>query len=126
FRRVLFRSHSGKTVIQHIYDSRADGYEKVLTLRPRWQELAGCVPSALHERVDELLREQERSAEEWRDQLRTYFFRASGVPDAAGRPLFRARWPRSRRLDVDRKHRAAGDLAVGSTDPNLLRSRTPQ
>ena len=67
------RLHSGKTVIQHIYDSRADAYEQVLTLRPRWQELDGRVPSALHERVEELLREQERSAEEWRDQLRTYF-----------------------------------------------------
>ncbi|MGO1600018.1 MAG: alpha-glucuronidase [Brachybacterium sp.] len=82
------RLHSGKTVIQHIYDSRADAYEQVLTLRPRWQELAGRVPSALHERVEELLREQERSAEEWRDQLRTYFYRASGIPDASGRPIY--------------------------------------
>src|SRR5690625_1782920 len=82
------RLHSGKTVIQHIYDSRADAYEQVLTLRRRWQELAGRVPSALHQRVEELLREQERSAEEWRDQLRTYFHRASGIPDASGRPIY--------------------------------------
>src|SRR5699024_5954085 len=116
------RLHSGKTVIQHIYDSRADGYEKVLTLRPRWQELAGCVPSALHERVDELLRAQERSAEEWRDQLRTYFFRAPGVPAAAGRPSIWARWPRARRFDVHRVHSAAGALAAGGTDPELLPS----
>jgi alpha-glucuronidase len=81
------RLHSGKTVIQHIYDSRADGYEQVLTLRPRWQQLEGLVPEALHERVTTLLREQERSAEEWRDQLRTYFFRASGIPDESGRPI---------------------------------------
>src|SRR5699024_4551325 len=82
------RLPSGKPVTQHSSDSPAAGSERVRTPRPRWQELAGCVPSALHERVDELLREQERSAEEWRDQLRTYFFRASGVPDAAGRPIF--------------------------------------
>ena len=82
------RLHSGKTVIQHIYDSRADAYEQVLTLRPRWQELAGRVPSALHERVEQLLREQERSAEEWRDQLRTYFHRASGIPDESARPIY--------------------------------------
>jgi len=81
------RLHSGKTVIQHIYDSRADGYEQVLQLRPRWQELDGLVPEALHERVTKLLREQERSAEEWRDQLRTYFYRASGIPDESGRPI---------------------------------------
>ena len=60
----------------------------MLTLRRRWQELAGRVPSALHQRVEELLREQERSAEEWRDQLRTYFHRASGIPDASGRPIY--------------------------------------
>lgn len=82
------RLHSGKTVIQHLYDSRADGYERVLTLRPRWQELDGKVPPALHERVTTLLCEQERSAEEWRDQLRTYFFRASGIPDATGRAIY--------------------------------------
>jgi len=82
------RLHSGKTVIQHIYDSRADGYEQVLSLRPRWEELAGKVPPALHARVTTLLQEQERSAEEWRDQLRTYFFRASGIPDETGRPIY--------------------------------------
>ena len=82
------RLRSGKTVIQHIYDSRADGYEQVLTLRPRWQQLAGLVPERLHQRVSSLLEEQERSAEEWRDQLRTYFFRASGIPDGTGRPIF--------------------------------------
>src|SRR5699024_10040895 len=81
------RLHSGKTVIQHIYDSRADGYEQVLQLRPRWQELDGLVPEALHERVTKLLREQERSAEEWRDQLRTYFYRASGIPDESRRRI---------------------------------------
>ena len=82
------RLHSGKTVIQHIYDSRADAFEQVLTLRPRWQQLEGRVPAALHARVTQLLREQERSAEEWRDQLRTYFFRASGISDASGRPIY--------------------------------------
>ena len=81
------RLHSGKSVIQHIYDSRADGCERVLTLRPRWQQLEGRVPADLHARVTQLLREQERSAQEWRDQLRSYFFRASGIPDENGRPI---------------------------------------
>src|SRR5699024_8918577 len=88
FHRVPYthRLHSGKTAIQHIYDSRADGYEQVLQLRPRWQELDGLVPAPLHERVTKLLREQARPAEEWRDPLRTYFYRASGTPDEPGRP----------------------------------------
>ena len=40
------RLHSGKTVIQHIYDSRADGYERVLALRPRWEQLDGRVSAS--------------------------------------------------------------------------------
>lgn len=80
--------HSGKTVIQHIYDSRADGYDRVLRLRPLWSTLEGRVPQPLHDRVTALLQEQERSAKEWRDQLRTYFFRASGIPDTTGRPIY--------------------------------------
>ncbi|MEE1650201.1 alpha-glucuronidase [Brachybacterium sp. J144] len=82
------RLHSGKTVIQHIYDSRADGYERVLELRPRWLQLAGRVPEALHARVTSLLEEQERSAQEWRDQLRSYFHRASGIADETGRRIY--------------------------------------
>ncbi|MGP9537316.1 alpha-glucuronidase [Brachybacterium sp. AOP43-C2-M15] len=81
------RLHSGKTVIQHIYDSRAEGCERVAELRPRWRQIADRVPAALHDRVDALLVEQERSAEEWRDQLRSYFFRASGIADENGRPI---------------------------------------
>lgn len=80
--------HSGKSVIQHIYDSRADGYERVLELRPLWSSLEGRVPGPFHERVTALLVEQERSALEWRDQLRTYFFRASGIADESGRPIY--------------------------------------
>ena len=38
-------------------------------------------------RVRERLAEQLRSAREWRDQVNTYFFRKSGVPDARGRTI---------------------------------------
>jgi alpha-glucuronidase len=34
-----------------------------------------------------VLTEQLRSAREWRDQVNTYFFRKSGVPDARGRKI---------------------------------------
>ncbi|MEE3921135.1 hypothetical protein V2I01_31920 [Micromonospora sp. BRA006-A] len=42
---------------------------------------------AVHDRVAERLDEQFRSAVEWRDQINTYFFRKSGVPDAHGRRI---------------------------------------
>ncbi|MFG1703013.1 alpha-glucuronidase [Nonomuraea sp. M3C6] len=79
--------HDGTTVIQHIYDTHFAGVEEVAEARLSWEKLAGAVDPALHDRVRELLDEQLRCAEEWRDQVNTYFFRKSGVPDARGRRI---------------------------------------
>jgi alpha-glucuronidase len=80
--------HSGSTVIQHIYDTHFAGAEEAAEMRRRWLDVAGAVPDDLFTRVAELLDEQVRSAEEWRDQINTYFFRKSGVPDSAGRRIY--------------------------------------
>lgn len=80
--------HSGSTVIQHVYDTHADGYDEVVRMAAAWASLDGRVPEAVFERVTERLAEQERSAREWRDQLRSAFFRRSGVPDATGRTIY--------------------------------------
>ncbi|MEO3872136.1 alpha-glucuronidase [Nonomuraea sp. B12E4] len=79
--------HDGSTVIQHIYDTHFAGAEEAAAYGRLWEEAAGSVEPALHARVRELLGEQLRSAEEWRDQVNTYFFRKSGVPDARGRRI---------------------------------------
>ncbi|WBB80586.1 alpha-glucuronidase [Micromonospora sp. WMMD882] len=79
--------HSGVTVIQHIYDTHFAGVTEVETMRERWRRLAGLVDDALHARVSERLDEQLRNAVEWRDQINTYFYRKSGVPDAHGRTI---------------------------------------
>lgn len=81
--------HSGTTVVQHIYDTHFAGAEQAAAMRARWAELDGSktVGAALHARVSELLDEQVRSAEEWRDQVNAYFLRKSGVPDAHGRRI---------------------------------------
>ncbi|MFI6761082.1 alpha-glucuronidase [Micromonospora sp. NPDC050417] len=78
---------SGSTVIQHIYDTHFAGAEQVVQTRRRWERVAGLVDPAVHARVTERLDEQVRSAQEWRDQVNTYFFRKSGVPDAHGRRI---------------------------------------
>ncbi|MEV4220690.1 alpha-glucuronidase [Nonomuraea sp. NPDC049725] len=78
---------SGSTVIQHIYDTHFAGAREAAGYRERWAEAAGLVDPALHARVRELLDEQVRCAEEWRDQVNAYFFRKSGVPDAHGRRI---------------------------------------
>ncbi len=81
--------HSGVTVVQHIYDTHFAGVEEVAAIRARWARLAPhLVGDALHARVAARLDEQLRCAEEWRDQVNTYFFRKSGVPDAHSRRIY--------------------------------------
>ncbi|WP_330348029.1 alpha-glucuronidase [Streptomyces sp. NBC_00582] len=79
---------SGKTVIQHIYDTHFKGVEEAEEARRVWAGLADLVEPARHGRVAELFEEQVRSAREWRDQINSYFLRKSGVPDAHGRTVY--------------------------------------
>jgi len=82
--------HSGSTVIQHIYDTHFAGVERVAALAGEWATAAatGLVAPDLRDRVAERLDEQLRCAVQWRDQINTYFFRKSGVPDARGRRIY--------------------------------------
>lgn len=79
---------SSSTVIQHIYDTHFAGVAEVEQMAQVWQSLAGRVPAPVFDTVTELLAEQLRCAREWRDQVNTYFFRKSGVPDARGRTIY--------------------------------------
>ena len=79
---------SGKTVIQHIYDTHFEGVAEVEAAREVWGSLAGLVDPARHARVAERFEEQLRSAREWRDQVNSYFFRKSGMPDERGRTIY--------------------------------------
>ncbi|MGW7204479.1 alpha-glucuronidase [Streptomyces sp. NPDC054837] len=79
--------HSGKTVVQHIYDTHFEGVEEVEAARRVWASLVGPVDAERHARVTERFEEQLRCAREWRDQINSYFFRKSGVPDAHGRRI---------------------------------------
>lgn len=79
---------NGSTVIQHIYDTHFAGAERAAEMRRTWQQVADLVDPKLYARVSERLDEQVRSAQEWRDQINTYFFRKSGVPDAKGRRIY--------------------------------------
>ncbi|UTT59976.1 alpha-glucuronidase [Cellulosimicrobium cellulans] len=80
--------HDGTTVVQHVYDTHFAGVERVEEYVRTWEGLRGAVDDAVFERVTERLAEQLRSAREWRDQVCTYFLRASGVADARGRTIY--------------------------------------
>lgn len=82
------RLKSGKTVIQHIYDTHFEGADAAAALLAEWASLEGRVDPAQHAQVAMRLAEQAEHAKHWRDVINTYFFRKSGVPDEKGRTIF--------------------------------------
>ncbi|MDS0524212.1 alpha-glucuronidase [Clostridium sp. SHJSY1] len=79
---------SGKTVIQHIYDTHFEGYEKVEEFINKWRKLEGLIDEKVYEEVLERLNIQLKSAREWRDQVNTYFYRMSGMEDEKERSIY--------------------------------------
>ncbi|HAF98389.1 alpha-glucuronidase family glycosyl hydrolase [Paenibacillus lactis] len=82
------RLKSGKTVIQHIYDTHFEGADAAAELLVEWASLEGRIDPAQHAQVAARLAEQAEHAKHWRDVINTYFFRKSGVPDGRGRTIF--------------------------------------
>jgi len=77
--------HSGKTVIQHIYDSHYDGAARAQTFPERWRELKGRIDEPRYETVLKRLEYQAGHAIVWRDAVCDWFLKTSGIPDARGR-----------------------------------------
>ncbi|MBO7363588.1 MAG: alpha-glucuronidase [Lachnospiraceae bacterium] len=80
--------HSGKTVIQHIYDTHFEGYEEAQDLAKKWNLLKGRIDDEIFENVSERFTRQLANAREWCDQVNSYFFRKSGIPDEKGRQIW--------------------------------------
>jgi alpha-glucuronidase len=79
--------HSGKTVIQHIYDSHYEGADAVAEYARRWKSLKGLVDEQRYTQVLAQLAYQAGQAVVWRDAVNTWFQRASKIPDANTRKL---------------------------------------
>lgn len=80
-----FVLHSGKTVIQSLYDSHYAGAEEAATLVDEWKSLYGLIDDA---RYDEVLKRQTYQAGHaivWRDAVVNWFQKESGIRDAQGR-----------------------------------------
>ena len=80
-----WRLHSGKTVIQHIYDSHYDGAAQAAQFVDAWRSIQACVDPALYADVLPRLEYQAGHAIVWRDAVVQYFLRLSGIPDEKGR-----------------------------------------
>ncbi len=93
---VLFFHHlpytwklkSGKTLIQHIYDSHFEGEAEAEELAEKWEGFKGKVSDKVYENVRIRFEMQLVNAKEWRDQVNSYFYRKSGISDEKGRIIY--------------------------------------
>jgi len=77
--------HSGKTVIQHIYDSHYAGADRARDFVSQWKTLEGHVDN---ERYRDILARFDYQAAEaivWRDAICNWIYKLSSVPDEKGR-----------------------------------------
>ncbi|QEN03447.1 alpha-glucuronidase [Thiospirochaeta perfilievii] len=79
---------SGKTIIQHIYDSHFDGVEDVESFLKNWKNLKALIDNKSYKRVLDRLKFQLTHAKEWRDVINTYFYRKSSISDKKGRYIY--------------------------------------
>jgi len=80
-----YRLHSGKTVIQYIYDSHYEGAAAVEQYVQQWKTLRGLVDERRYKEILAQLEYQAGQAEVWRDAVNTWFHRESHIDDTAGR-----------------------------------------
>ena len=79
---------SGKTLIQHIYDTHFEGVEEVEAMIASWTTLQDKVDEEIFAVVTERFSRQLTNAKEWRDQVNTYFYRKSNIADEKGRMIY--------------------------------------
>ncbi len=77
--------HSGKTVIQYVYDSHYAGADAAQELATQWSALRGLVDEQRYGEVLAQLEYQAGHARVWRDAVCNWFWRESNIPDAQGR-----------------------------------------
>lgn len=83
-----YKLHSGKTVIQHIYDTHFEGAEDVEVMSKLWDELKGLIDEDAFKRARARLDHQLDHSKEWRDVINSYFYRKTLIEDEKGRELY--------------------------------------
>ena len=80
-----YRLHSGKTLVQSIYDTHYASALAAAQYVPQWASLKGRVDDERYAQVLQLFTFQAGHALVWRDAIDQWFARISGIPDALGR-----------------------------------------
>ena len=77
--------HSGKTLVQSIYDNHYAGALAAAEYVPQWESLQGKIDGERYELVHSLFTFQAGHALVWRDAIDNWFQRTSGMPDSQHR-----------------------------------------
>jgi len=77
--------HSGKTVIQHIYDSHYEGAEQAQDFIGQWKNLEGHIDGERYRDILARLESQAAEAARWRDTICRWIYQLSGIADQKGR-----------------------------------------
>ena len=105
--------HSGKTVVQHFYDSHYDGAERAGQFVAQWKTLRGHVVDERYGDILARLQYQAGEAVVWRDAICNWIYGLSGIRDAEGR--------------VGRVHSSATHaLPAKCIGPSVRTKRSPQ
>ncbi len=77
--------HSGKTIIQHVYDSHYTAAAEAQWFPVRWQAVKGLIDPERFAAISQRLTYQAGHAIVWRDAICSWFLHESGIPDTQGR-----------------------------------------
>jgi alpha-glucuronidase len=80
-----YKLHSGKTVIQHIYDSHYEGAQHAVEFVSQWKTLDGRISQKGYCDILQRFQYQAGEAVKWRDAICDWIYRLAGIPDDKGR-----------------------------------------
>jgi len=82
-----YKMKDGTTLLQHIYNTHFDGASEVEEYVETWDALKDLLPEEAYTSVAARLQRQLANANEWCDQINTYFYRKTGILDKLGRHI---------------------------------------
>lgn len=83
-----YRLKSGKTIIQHIYDTHFEGAEMAAGFLEALESIRQLLPADAYDRMYRRFEHQKEHSKEWRDVINTYFHRISDIDDELGRKIY--------------------------------------
>lgn len=84
----IYKLKSGKTLLQHVYDTHFEGVEEAEDFQEKWLELKNVIDEETFALILDKLKLQVKDSKEWRDVVNTYFYRRTGIEDIHNRKIY--------------------------------------